>query len=141
MTAERPVIVNQAGWIRSSTASMLESFRPRRSVEGALPARGLLLAPGQSRRLREKRGEGDHMGMEAGTMALFTLITALITALLSLVNAVGVLLVNGKVDRLAKRVEWLTGRVERLTGRVDALEGTVQSMVGAIAGGARGGSE
>lgn len=34
------------GWIRSSTTSMLESFRPRMSVEGALPARGLLLALG-----------------------------------------------------------------------------------------------
>ena len=32
------------------------------------------------------------MGMEAGTMALLTLVTALITALLSLVSAVGVLL-------------------------------------------------
>ena len=68
--------------------------------------------------------------MEAGTMALLTLITALITALLSLVNAVGVWLVNGKVDRLAKRVEWLAGRV-------DALEGTVQSMMAAIVGSAR----
>ena len=73
------------------------------------------------------------MGMEAGTMALLTLITALVTALLSLVNAVGVLLVNGKVDRPTKRVEWLTGRV-------DAFEGTVQSMVSAVAGGARGAS-
>ena len=42
------------------------------------------------------------MGMEAGTMALLTLVTALITALLSLVNTVGVLLVNGKVDRLRR---------------------------------------
>ena len=70
------------------------------------------------------------MGMEAGTMALLTLITVLITALLSLVNAVGVLLVNAKMDRLAKRVEWLAGRV-------DALEGTVQSMIAAIVGSAR----
>ena len=53
--------------------------------------------------------------MEAGTMALLTLITALITALLSLVNAVGVLLVNGKVDRLAKRIEWLTGGASTLS--------------------------
>ena len=48
-----------------------------------------------------------------------------LTALLSLVSAVGVLVVNGKVDRL-------TGRVERLTGRVDALEGTVQAMITAV---------
>ena len=48
-----------------------------------------------------------------------------LTALLSLVSAVGVLVVNGKVDRL-------TGRVERLTGRVDALGGTVQAMITAV---------
>ena len=74
-------------------------------------------------------------------MALLTLVTVLITALLSFVNAVGVLIVNRKVDRLTVRVDRLTACVERLTGRLDALEGTVQSMIGAIAGGARGASE
>lgn len=49
----------------------------------------------------------------------------ILTALLSLVSAVGVLVVNGKVDRL-------TGRMERLTGRVDSLEGTVQAMIAAV---------
>ena len=39
--------------------------------------------------------------MDAGAMALLTLITALATALLSLVTAAGVLLVNAKVDRLS----------------------------------------
>ena len=84
--------------------------------------------------LREQSERRDHMGMEAGTVALLTLITALITALLSLVNAVGILPVNGKVDLLARRVEWLAGRV-------DALEGTVQSMIAAIVRGTRGESE
>ena len=46
-----------------------------------------------------------------------------LTALLSLVSAVGVLVVNGKVDRLTGRVDSLTGLVDRLTGRIDALDG------------------
>ena len=55
-----------------------------------------------------------------------------LTALLSLVSAVGVLIVNGKVDRLTGRVDSLTGRVERMTGRVDALEGTLHTVVAAV---------
>ena len=43
-----------------------------------------------------------------------------LTALLSLVSAVGVLVVNSKVDRL--------------TGRVDALEGTLHMVVSVILG-------
>ena len=43
-----------------------------------------------------------------------------LTALLSLVSAIGVLVVNSKVDRLA--------------GRVDALEGTLHLIVTAILG-------
>ena len=71
-----------------------------------------------------------------------------LTALLSLVSAVGVLVVNGKVDRLTGRVDnltaqvdsltvrvdSLTARVERMTGRVDALEGTLHTVVGAVMG-------
>lgn len=69
---------------------MRESFWLPVSVEVAPPARGLLLVR-PTQRLREKGERGDHMVMEAGTIALLTLVTALITALLSLVNAVGVL--------------------------------------------------
>ncbi len=58
--------------------------------------------------------------MEAGTIALITLITGLITALVSLVSAVGVLVVNSKVDRLA--------------GRVDALESTLHVVLAAVMG-------
>ena len=43
-----------------------------------------------------------------------------LTALLSLVSAVGVLVVNSKVDRL--------------TGRVDALEGTLHMVVSVVMG-------
>ena len=43
-----------------------------------------------------------------------------LTALLSLVSAIGVLVVNSKVDRL--------------TGRVDALEGTLHLVVTGILG-------
>ncbi len=43
-----------------------------------------------------------------------------LTALLSLVSAVGVLVVNSKVDRL--------------TGRVDALEGTLHMVVAVVMG-------
>jgi uncharacterized cupin superfamily protein len=64
---------------------------PRSSVEVAA-RHAACFSVGQSRRLPEKSDKGDHMGMEAGTMALLTLVTALITALLSLVSAVGVLL-------------------------------------------------
>ena len=58
--------------------------------------------------------------METGTIALVTLITGLITALVSLVSAVGVLVVNSKVDRL--------------TGRVDALENTMHVVLAAVMG-------
>lgn len=58
--------------------------------------------------------------METGTIALATLITGLITALVSLVSAVGVLVVNSKVDRL--------------TGRVDALETTLHMVVTVVMG-------
>ncbi len=43
-----------------------------------------------------------------------------LTALLSLVSAVGVLVVNSKVDRL--------------TGRVDALDGTLHMVVAVVVG-------
>ena len=55
-----------------------------------------------------------------------------LTALLSLVSAVGVLIVNGKVDRLTVRIDSLTRLVDRLTGRVDALEGTLHTVVAAV---------
>lgn len=55
-----------------------------------------------------------------------------LTALLSLVSAVGVLVVNGKVDRLTGRVDSLTRLVDRLTGRVDALEWTLHTVVAAV---------
>ena len=55
-----------------------------------------------------------------------------LTALLSLVSAVGVLIVNGKVDRLTGRVDSLTRLVDRLTGRVDAIEGTLHTVVAAV---------
>ena len=55
-----------------------------------------------------------------------------LTALLSLVSAVGVLIVNGKVDRLTVRVDSLTRLVDRLTVRVDALEGTLHTVVAAV---------
>ena len=58
-----------------------------------------------------------------------TLIIGVITGLISLVAAVGVLLVNGKVDRLTVRVDALTGRVDALTGRMDALQAVVASFV------------
>ena len=58
--------------------------------------------------------------METGTIALITLITGLITALVSLVGAIGVLVVNSKVDRL--------------TGRVDALESTLHVVLAAVMG-------
>ena len=62
----------------------------------------------------------DHRDMETGTIALITLITGLITALVSLVSAVGVLVVNSKVDRL--------------TGRVDALESALHVVLAAVMG-------
>ena len=43
--------------------------------------------------------------------------------------AVGVLLVNAKVDRLTGCVDALTGRVDALTGRMDALQAVVASFV------------
>ena len=55
-----------------------------------------------------------------------------LTALLSLVSTVGVLVVNGKVDRLTGRVDSLTGLVDRLTGRIDALDGTLHAVVAAV---------
>ena len=76
-------------------------------------------------RLAASTGFGYDNGMEASVLEV-------LTALLSLVSAVGVLIVNGKVDRLTVRVDSLTRLVDRLTGRVDALEGTLHTVVAAV---------
>lgn len=70
--------------------------------------------------MRAARPECNHDEMETGTIALVTLITGLITAFVSLVSAVGVLVVNSKVDRL--------------TGRVDALESTMHVVLAVVMG-------
>lgn len=57
--------------------------------------------------------------MNSETRESLSLVLATLTLLLSLVNAVGVLLVNGKVDRL--------------TGRVDALQAVITAQVNADA--------
>ena len=68
------------------------------------PRPGTLAAPA---------GFGYDGGMDASALDV-------LTALLSLVSAVGVLVVNSKVDRL--------------TGRVDALEGTLHMAVSVVMG-------
>ena len=69
--------------------------------------------------------------MNSGTREAVSLVLATLTLLISLVNAIGVLLVNGKVDRLTGRVDHLTGRVDRLTGRVDALQAVITADINA----------
>ena len=64
--------------------------------------------------------------MNSETRESLSLVLATLILLISLVNAVGVLLVNGKVDRL-------TGRVDHLTGRVDALQAVITAQVNADA--------
>ena len=54
-----------------------------------------------------------------------TAVAALIGALAGLPNTAGVLMVNGKVDRLA-------GRVDRVTGRVDAIERQQDRMLNVL---------
>lgn len=71
--------------------------------------------------------------MNSGTREVVSLVLATLTLLISLVNAIGVLLVNGKVDRLTGRVDHLTGRVDRLTGRVDALQAVITADINADA--------
>ena len=64
--------------------------------------------------------------MNSETREALSLVVATLTLLISLVNAVGVLLVNGKVDGL-------TARVDHLTGRVDALQAVITAQVNADA--------
>lgn len=71
--------------------------------------------------------------MNTGTREAVSLVLATLTLLISLVNAIGVLLVNGKVDGLTARVDHLTGRVDRLTGRVDALQAVITADINADA--------
>ena len=71
--------------------------------------------------------------MNSETRESLSLVLATLTLLITLVNAVGVLLVNGKVDRLTGRVDHLTGRVDHLTGRVDALQAVITAQVNADA--------
>lgn len=61
-----------------------------------------------------------------------SLILATLTLLISLVNAIGVLLVNGKVDGLTGRVDHLTDRVDDLTGKVDHLTGRVDHLTDGV---------
>ncbi|MYH28120.1 MAG: hypothetical protein F4018_02540 [Acidobacteria bacterium] len=55
--------------------------------------------------------------MNTGTREAVSLVLATLTLLISLVNAIGVLLVNGKVDRL--------------TGRVHALQAVITADINA----------
>lgn len=64
--------------------------------------------------------------MNSETRESLSLVLATLTLLITLVNAVGVLLVNGKVDHL-------TGRVDHLTGGVDALQAVITAQVNADA--------
>lgn len=57
--------------------------------------------------------------MNSETREVVNLVLATLTLVLSLVNAIGVLLVNGKVDRL--------------TGRVDALQAVITADINADA--------
>lgn len=57
--------------------------------------------------------------MNTGTREAVNLVLATLTLVISLVNAIGVLLVNGKVDRL--------------TGRVDALQAVITADINADA--------
>ncbi len=57
--------------------------------------------------------------MNSGTREVVNLVLATLTLVISLVNAIGVLLVNGKVDRL--------------TGRVDALQAVITADINADA--------
>ncbi len=99
---------------------------------------GPLVTPGRPRAARGPvagAGRVCDAGLRSFTMAnMDASALEVLTALLSLVSAVGVLVVNGKVDRLTGRVDNLTGRVDRLTGRVDALAGTLHTVVGALMG-------
>ena len=61
-----------------------------------------------------------------------SLVLATLTLLITLVNAAGVLLVNGKVDHLTGRTDHLTGRVDHLTDRVDYLTGRVDHLTGRV---------
>lgn len=61
-----------------------------------------------------------------------SLILATLTLLISLVNAIGVLLVNGKVDGLTGTVDHLTGTVDHLTDRVDDLTDRVDDLTGRV---------
>ena len=65
---------------------------------------------------------------ERGNVVSVTVLTLLI----SLVNAIGVLLVNGKVDGLTGRVDHLTDRVDDLTGKVDHLTGRVDHLTDGV---------
>ena len=56
-----------------------------------------------------------------------TAVAAVLGALGSVVACVGVLILNGKIDRLS-------GRVDRLAGRVDAIEATLQTLMSALIG-------
>lgn len=57
--------------------------------------------------------------MNSETREVVNLVLATLTLVISLVNAIGVLLVNGKVDRL--------------TGRVDALQAVITADINADA--------
>lgn len=57
--------------------------------------------------------------MNSETREVLSLVLATLTLVISLVNAIGVLLVNGKVDRL--------------TGRVDALQAVITADINADA--------
>ena len=70
--------------------------------------------------------------MNTGTREAVSLVLATLTLLISLVNAIGVLLVNGKVDGLIGRVDHLTGRVDHLTSRVEHLTGRVDRLTGRV---------